>query len=357
MTNIFVAVSGGVDSSVALALLRDAGYDVTGVYFKTYKPKITELKSIEYCRQQGMDAQAVCEHLGVPFRVFDLQEEYKREVFEYMIDGYRAGVTPNPDIMCNREIKFGEFAKRAFSEGADMIATGHYAKVVSGRLYMSSDQSKDQTYFLSQVRPEILSRSIFPLGELCKSEVRKLSEQYGLLTAHKKESQGICFIGQEINVKEFLREYIPEQEGDVLNIDGDVIGKHKGARYSTVGERHGFTILPEYQGTDMPRLYVIKRDIEHNTLTVGTREDLDNAIQQSKSITITNCNWLSDKPKNDKEYKCRIRHRGELYTCKVVNLDNGKLDIRFVEIPYAPAAGQFVALYDNDMCIGGGVIE
>ncbi len=352
MSKIFVALSGGVDSSVVLALLKQEGHDVTGVYFKTYKPDGNK----EYCRQQGMDAQAVCKHLNVPFKVYDLEEEYKQKVFNYMIDGYKAGVTPNPDIMCNKEIKFGIFAHKAFEQGAEMIATGHYANVQNGVLYKAKDQNKDQTYFLSQVHSKVLSRTIFPLGNLLKSEVRVLAEKFKLPTAKKKESQGICFIGQEIDIKNFLKKYIPEQVGVVLNIKGEAIGTHKGAKFATVGERHGFTILPKYQSTNMPRLFVIKRDIKHNVLTVGTKEELEEYINKQNNIIITNCNWFKDLPKQNEIYESRIRHRGELYPCKVKQLDTDRWQINFIHTPYAPAVGQFAALYKEDVCLGGGVI-
>ncbi len=355
--NIFVALSGGVDSSVALALLKDAGHDVTGVYFKTYKPETTELKSREYCRQQGLDAQAVCKYLGVPFKVYDLESEYKEKVFDYMINAYKAGITPNPDIMCNKEMKFGIFLERALADGADMIATGHYARLSGGHLLKAVDESKDQSYFLSQVSKEHLSKVTFPLGELHKSKVRELAKGYGLLTAEKKDSQGICFIGQEIDVKEFLRLYIPSEPGEVLNIEGDVIGSHQGTEYSTVGERHGFTIKPEYQTPNMPRLFVISRDIKRNTITVGTREQLDAVVRERAEVRIAKSNWLEGEPETGKEYDCRIRHRGDLYKCTLEPVGSGEWQINFKDTPYAPAAGQFIALYIDDMCLGGGEIQ
>ena len=357
MTKIFVALSGGVDSSVALALLKDAGHDVTGVYFKTYKPETTELKSREYCRQQGLDAQAVCEHLGVPFRVYDLESEYRDKVFEYMINSYKAGVTPNPDIICNKEMKFGIFLERALAEGAEMIATGHYARLSDGHLLKAVDESKDQSYFLSQVSKEHLTKVIFPLGELRKTKVRELAKGYGLLTADKKDSQGICFIGQEIAVKEFLKLYIPPEPGDVLSVDGEIIGTHQGARYSTIGERHGFTIRPEYQTPQMPRMFVVSRDIKHNTITVGTREQLDDAVRERGKVHIARCNWLEGKPKIGDEYDCRIRHRGDLYKCTIEPVEDDEWLIDFKDTPYAPASGQFATLYIDDMCIGGGEIQ
>ena len=353
MKKAYVATSGGVDSSVALALLRDEGYDVMGVYFKTYKPDGNR----DYCRQQGMDAQKVCKQLGVPFKVFDLQEEYKEKVFEYMIGEYRAGRTPNPDIMCNKEIKFGIFAQKAFDDGADYIATGHYARVAGSLLLQAKDTNKDQTYFLSQVSQDVLARTLFPIGEFKKSKIRELAEQYGLHTAQKKDSQGICFIGQEIDVKSFLKRYIPEEKGDVLNMNGDIIGSHEGAKLLTIGERGNMTIFPQYQKPNMPRLFVIKRDISQNTVTIGTREELD--AEEAKSISsvhITKHNWIGEKPKENTEYLCRIRHRGKLYRCEIMKNKEADYTVSFIDTPYAPAAGQYLALYNGDKCMGGGVM-
>ncbi len=364
-TRVYVAVSGGVDSSVALALLQDDGYDVTGVYFKTYKPEANEQESRKHCRQQGLDAQAVCEHLSVPFKVFDLEQEYKQKVFDYMIAEYKAGKTPNPDIICNKEIKFGIFAEMAFADGADYIATGHYARLNTQQpqgvsdcaplLMTAADTDKDQTYFLSQVRCEVLVRTKLPIGEYKKSKVRELAKGFGLLTASKKDSQGICFIGHKMNVKDFLKKYISEQRGDVLDTSGNVIGEHNGAKLLTVGERirkgHGFTINPRLQTPEMPRLFVIQRDIDTNSIIVGTIDELEQEQRGSTSLLLGEANWISKPPKINKEYKCRIRHRGKLYRCKI-----NKNKVEFIDMPYAPAAGQFIALYDGDICLGSGVM-
>ncbi len=364
---VYVAMSGGVDSSVVAALLKDDGYDVTGVYFKTYKPDGNR----EYCKQQGTDARQVCEQLSIPFKVFDLQDEYKKFVFDYMLHEYKAGHTPNPDIMCNKHIKFGVFLQKALQDGADAIATGHYAQIkrsatlplsiFSGnvtkcKLYKSVDESKDQTYFLSQLSQEQLSRTIFRIGKFKKSEVRNIAEKYRLHTAHKKDSQGICFIGKEINVKKFLKFYIPEQEGDVLNINGEKVGTHDGAIFYTIGERHNFKINPSYQSPNMPRLFVLSRNIEKNTITIGTKEELHSLSKSS--ILLSDLNWINMPPKPTKKYKCRIRHRGALYTCSTQNIQNSEnILLNFKDPPHAPAVGQFVAIYNKRECLGGGVIS
>ncbi len=346
---VFVALSGGVDSSMALALLKERGYDVTGVYFKTYKPDGNR----EYCREQGLSAQKVCKQLDVPFKVLDLEEEYKQRVFDYMIREYNMGNTPNPDIICNKEIKFGVFAEKVFGMGADFLATGHYARVSTHngntKLFKSVDNNKDQSYFLSQVSKSVLSRTLFPVGEYQKGEIRKLAGEIGLHNADKKDSQGICFIGYEIEVKDFLKKYIKQESGDVLNTKGEVIGSHKGSKLSTIGERHGFTILPKYQTSNMSRLFVIKRDVEANTITVGNKEEFDSWQKSIKTIKLINTNWINEPPIVGRVYECRIRHRGDLYRCSL-QADT----VNFIDTPYALAQGQFLAVYDGAECLGGG---
>lgn len=347
---IYVAMSGGVDSSVTAALLQQQGYDVTGIYFKTYKPDGNK----EYCMKQGKDAKKVCEQLGIPFKAFDLQEEYKKKVFNYMISEYKAGRTPNPDIMCNKNIKFGVFLKKALADGANMIATGHYARISKHRLLKGVDENKDQSYFLSQLSKEQLRHVMFPLGKYKKPKVRKLAERFGLHTASKKDSQGICFIGEEINVKDFLKKHIDEKEGDVLNVKGEKIGTHSGAIFYTIGERHSFKIDPEYQTSNMPRLFIISKDVNKNTITIGTQQELE---QRGKAtLLVKDLNWINNAPKNNKKYTCRIRHRGKLYKCRTKIVDDSKMNIYLEETPYAPAEGQFAAIYDGDECLGGGVI-
>lgn len=345
---VFIAISGGVDSSVAAALLVRAGYDVTGVYFKTYKPDGNR----SYCRAQGQDAQRVCEHLGIPFKVFDLEREYEERVFEYMIREYRGGRTPNPDIICNREIKFGVFAERAFALGAEYVATGHYAQVHErdGVYYLKEavDTNKDQSYFLSQLSQEQLARTMFPLGELHKQETRALAREFGLPTAEKPDSQGICFIGHELDVKSFLKRYINEHEGAVHNLAGERIGTHGGVEFSTIGERKGFTISPSYQTDTMEPLFVIRKEVAENVLVVGTKAEL--AAHTPRILTLTNTRWAA-APQEGVVYECRLRHRGARIPCTL----SGDI-LTFLETPYAPAEGQFLAVYDGPICLGGGVM-
>lgn len=256
---VFVGVSGGVDSSVTAALLQDQGYDVVGVFIRTWQPDWIECTWLHERR----DAMRVCAHLNIPFLELDLEQEYKQGVADYMIAEYRAGRTPNPDVMCNREVKFGGFLQWALKQGADYIATGHYARVIHREnesvLLQGKDLTKDQSYFLWTLTEEQLRHVLFPIGEFQKTQVRELAKKYHLPTAVKKDSQGICFIG-EIDMKEFLKHYIDIHPGDVVNEQGEIIGYHQGALFHTLGERHGFTITKK--GTQDAPYYVIAKDIQ-----------------------------------------------------------------------------------------------
>ena len=354
---VFVGVSGGVDSSVAAALLVRAGYDVTGVFMRVWQPDFIECT----WREERRDAMRVCAHLGIPFLMMDLEKEYREGVADYMIREYKAGRTPNPDVMCNREVKFGAFYKKARELGADMIATGHYAThdEEDGRhaLRVSKDTNKDQTYFLWAMPKDAFNHTLFPVGGYTKDEVRKLAEKFGLPTAAKKDSQGVCFLGK-LDMKEFLAHYIPEQDGVVLNTEGKAIGTHRGAVFFTLGERHGFEITKK--GTDDKPLYVIAKDLEKNTITVSdTPQD---ATPHLKNIlTLSDTNWLGAIPEAGKRYQVRIRYRGELYPCELHPQRPGRwenVELRFVDtIPEFVAPGQSAVIYDAEVCLGGGIIE
>ena len=374
-TKIFVGVSGGVDSSVSALILKNKGYEVEGVFFKKYT------LDKEKCQQEKNDAEKICQQLGIPFHFLDLEKEYKEKILEYFIETYRVGKTPNPDIFCNREIKFGAFQKWAFENGADYIATGHYAQNIFDKkkklhfLKMGRDENKDQSYFLALLKQEQLAKSIFPLGNLKKPEVRKIAEKNGLITAEKKDSQGICFLGEKINLKDFLKKYIPEKKGQVLNMKGEEMGEHSGAVFYTIGERHGFEIFPSAKKPDMPRLFVIKKDIEKNILVVGSSEDLKkiNSEKKQKEIRFSKANWISEEPDFAKKYLGRVRYRGELIPGKIsyagpqflcraeVCVEDELLDEKYKVIFDKPhrfvASGQVVVFYDEDTCLGGGVIE
>lgn len=339
---VFVGVSGGVDSSVSLATLKEQGFNVVGCFIKTWQPDFIECT----WKEERRDAMRVCAKVGVPFLTIDAEKEYKDYVGEYFIEEYRAGRTPNPDVMCNKEIKFGVFYKKARELGADFIATGHYARSKDGRLFAGKDDAKDQSYFLWTLTPEILEHTIFPVGDLEKNEVRKLAKKIDLPTASKKDSQGICFLGP-IDMKEFLKHYIDVKKGNVVNEKGEVIGFHDGALFFTLGERHGFTITEKTPDED--RLYVIDRDLEKNTITVS-KNKISPATDLTRGLKLKNTNWIVSLEDN-KKYKARIRYQGELRDCRIENNI-----VFFEEGNDFATAGQSIVVYENDLVIGGGII-
>lgn len=343
-TRVFVGVSGGVDSSVSLALLQEQGYDVVGVFIRTWQPDFIECT----WRDERRDAMRVCAHLRVPFVELDLEQEYKQGVADYMIREYAAGRTPNPDVMCNKEVKFGGFLKWAKKNGADYIATGHYAQVVNGVLLRGSDPSKDQSYFLWSLTKAQLKQVLFPVGHLLKSEVRALASRFKIPVATKKDSQGICFIGQ-IDMKEFLAHYLPSREGQVMNLKGEVVGTHPGALYFTLGERHGFTIN-EKTPDDRP-YYVIAKDISTNTITVAT--DVRQA-QVRHEVLLVDSIWRIpvSQLKKKKTLTAHIRYHGKDMPVTVIDQDT----VRFAEPDFSLAPGQSVVFYDNEVCVGGGIV-
>lgn len=342
---IFVGVSGGVDSSVSLALLKEAGANVVGCFIKTWQPDFIECT----WKEERRDAMRVCAKVDVPFLTIDATEEYKKSVGDYFIEEYRKGRTPNPDVMCNKEIKFGVFYKKALALGADYIATGHYARSEEGKLLAGKDQAKDQSYFLWTLTKEILEHTLFPVGNVEKKEVRKIAQKFNLPTAEKKDSQGICFLGP-IDMKEFLQHYIPIKRGDVLDINGEILGYHDGALFFTLGERHGFTITKK--SDEEKRLYVVARDLEKNTITVSEDKEEAPAGKDAKKIKIENPNWISGvAPESNKKYGARIRYQQPLQNCLIENNF-----VIFDEPQNTASAGQSVVIYDGENCLGGGII-
>ena len=346
---VFVGMSGGVDSSLSAALLKQAGYDVTGVFIRVWSPDFLPCN----WKEERRDAMRVAAGLGIPFKTYDFEKEYKKEVVDYMIEEYEKGRTPNPDVMCNRHIKFGSFLKKALKEGADYIATGHYARNIDSKLLMGKDGNKDQSYFLWTLNKKDLSKTLFPIGHLEKDEVRKKAKELNLSTADKKDSQGICFLGK-INVKEFLKEYIKEEKGDVLNESGEAIGFHDGSYYFTLGQRHGFTITKKTPD-DKP-YYVVGKDMKKNTITVSNDILKEGLASTSKEVEIKNINWISGEPDLGKAYKARLRYRQDLRDCKIEK-KNEKFVIAFDEIQENVTPGQSLVIYDKDICLGGGVIK
>ncbi|MEQ1561174.1 MAG: tRNA 2-thiouridine(34) synthase MnmA [Nitrospira sp.] len=365
---VYVGVSGGVDSSVSLALLQKEGYDVTGVFLKVWNPDWLPCN----WKEERRSAMRVCATLGVPFKTMDCEEEYKKEVVDYMIREYKEGRVPNPDIFCNKYVKFGVFLKKALSDGADFIATGHYAqirimnnesRIKNGKddinnskfiIHESVDKEKDQSYFLYTLGQHELSHTLFPIGGMTKPEVRKLAEKFGLPTATKKDSQGLCFIGK-VDMKDFLSHYIDEKVGDVLNTNGEVVGTHTGSMFYTIGQRHGFTITKK--SAEDPRFFVISKNLEKNTITVASKESELEKVKNIKSITIKNLHFVSGSEISlPAKISVRIRYRQEKQTC-LLNKKDGDYVIDFTDSQSAVPVGQSAVLYDGDVCLGGGIIE
>ncbi len=345
---VFVGVSGGVDSSVSLALLKDAGYDVVGVFIRTWTPDFIECT----WRDERRDAMRVCAHLDVPFLECDAEEAYKKGVADYMISEYNLVRVPNPDVMCNREVKFGVFWQFAKAHGADFIATGHYAQILhKSDLCKGVDPSKDQSYFLWTLTSEDLSHTLFPIGHLPKTEVRKLALKYKLPTATKKDSQGVCFLGP-LDMKDFLKHYIESKSGDVVNTEGKIIGNHEGAIFFTLGERHGFNIT-EKGATDEP-YYVIAKDIEKNLLIVSHNKNeyqKDNNEVELEKVVIRGDLEIG------KSYQAQIRYHGENLPIEIISQSNNKLTIKFEKSDPTASSGQSVVIYNGEICLAGGVIK
>ena len=347
---VFVGLSGGVDSAVSAALLKQQGYDVVGVFIKTWHPEFLECNE----EDERKDAMRVSAFLDIPFLTFDLEKVYKEEVADYMIAEYKAGRTPNPDVMCNKHVKFGAFLNKALAMGADYVATGHYAQNLKGNLVKGNDPAKDQSYFLWALEQNKLSLILFPVGGLPKTEVRKLAKKFKLPVAEKHDSQGICFLGP-VDLKEFLKHYIEEKKGDVLNEAGEVIGWHEGSVFSTLGERHGFTITKK--SPNDKRYYIVGKDIEKNILVVSTRQDLaENSARQGLAVKLENTNWVSEIPTENKKYTAQIRYHGEFLNCQIKVTSKTEAEIIF-EKPILVAAGQSIVAYDGSICLGGGVVK
>lgn len=338
---VYVGMSGGVDSSVTAALLKEQGYAVTGVYMKNWSQDLPGL--VCPWKEDYQDAKRVAVQLGIDFKMYDFEKQYRHKVVDYMVREYQAGRTPNPDIMCNQEVKFKLFLDAALEDGADMIATGHYARVHEGRLFAGLDKSKDQSYFLYRVTEAALRKSLMPIGELKKTEVRALAKKLGLATADKKDSQGICFVGQ-VGIKEFLlNELGPQPPGPIVDQDGGEIGQHDGAIFYTIGQRHGLNV-----GGGLP-YYVTRKDIKSNTVYVTT--DLDDKELWNKVVGLEDVHWINEKPEESRKYQARLRYRGPLVPCK---LKSNKLILE--DEQRGLAAGQSAVIYDSDRVLGGGIV-
>ncbi len=354
MKTVVVGMSGGVDSSVAAILLKNQGYNVIGLFMRNWDSSLNNdilgnpTLNNEICSQEEdyNDALKVCQRLDIPLKRVDFVKEYWDYVFTYFLDELKKGRTPNPDIMCNKYIKFDMFVKEAVKLNADFIATGHYARTEEGRLYKGLDENKDQTYFLSQISNNQLKNVLFPVGELKKEDVRKIAKQYELETATKKDSTGICFIGER-NFKDFLKNYLPNKEGNIVDIEtNEIYGKHVGLMYYTIGQRRGLNI-----GTDA-RLFVVGKNMDENLLYVSKGEE--NKYLVSDSCIIDNINWLTE----DKPIECSAKFRYRQPDNDVVLEYIGEdIKVIYKQGIKAVTPGQACVFYKGDECLGSGIIK
>lgn len=354
-TRVIVGMSGGVDSSVSAALLLEQGYQVEGLFMKNWD----EDDGTEYCtaREDLADAQAVSDKLGIKLHTANFAADYWDNVFEHFLEEYKAGRTPNPDILCNREIKFKAFLDYALMLGADLIATGHYSRRADrdgqSLLLRGVDTNKDQSYFLHAVGGEQLARTLFPVGELEKPEVRRIAEKYQLATARKKDSTGICFIGER-RFSDFLKRYLPAQPGDIETTEGQNIGRHHGLMYHTIGQRQGLGIGGLQGASDEP-WYVLHKDLERNVLVVG--QGNNHPWLFSGALECSGIYWVNPIQITEPlRLTAKVRYRQPDQDCTIEPTDNGWL-IRFDEPQRAVTPGQSVVLYQGEICLGGGVIE
>ncbi len=347
---VFVGLSGGVDSSVAALRLLKEGYNVVGVFIKVWHPDFLVCN----WEQERLDAMRVAAKLNIPFLTCDAEAAYRDDVADYFIREYQEGRTPNPDVMCNKYVKFGAFLTFAKERGADFVATGHYAQRIEENgaytLLRGVDQNKDQSYFLWTLTQEQLASILLPVGNSAKAEIRKEAAAAGLTTAQKKDSQGICFLG-EVDIPEFLSHYIELKEGSVLDEKGAVIGIHKGAFVYTQGQRHGFTITKE--GSERAPMYVVHKDIKHNTITVSETKPQKN---KESTIRLTELNFINWSPRVGAEISIQTRYRQKPAHCVISEVKNAGVLLSYAEDAEEVSSGQSCVLYDGLRCLGGGII-
>ena len=353
---VVVGMSGGVDSSVAALLLKEEDYDLTGIFMKNWEEEDED--GVCTATEDYEDVKKVCFELNIPYYTVNFEEEYQQRVFQDFLEGYKKGLTPNPDVLCNKEIKFKAFLNYALKLDAEYIATGHYARIkyYDGEYHLlrGKDQNKDQSYFLCALNQKQLSRAIFPLGDMKKDKVRELAANNNLPTAEKDDSTGICFIGER-DFQEFLSNYLKDKEGEIKTLDGKVVGEHQGIMYYTIGQRRGLGIdSGQGDGSGRP-WYVVKKDPTNNTLYVV--QGSDNPALYSKGLIATDVNWISEKMNFTKlECTAKIRYRQSVQKAEVTKESDDRYKVVFKEPQRAVAPGQYVVFYNDEECLGGGVI-
>ena len=348
MSAVFTGLSGGVDSAVSAALLKNQGYNVVGAFIKIWQPEFIECT----WREDRLEAMRVAATLGIPFQEIDLSESYKQNVVEDMIKGYAKGITPNPDVLCNRHIKFGDFAAWAYKEGADKIATGHYARISEhkGRhsLLRGADSKKDQSYFLYSVEESTLARTLFPVGGMTKSEVRALARRSELPVAERPDSQGLCFVG-DVTIPDFLSRFLPIASGPIIDMKGNVVGTHDGAALYTIGQRHGLSV----RTTDPhgPIYYVVDIDTSSNTLRVSD----DRAPAEKKTVELQDVHWIGEVPHTSFEAEVEARYREVPFRAQI-EITKKHVRVDFAE-PHIVARGQSLVIYIGERVLGGGIMS
>ena len=353
---IIVGLSGGVDSSVSALLLQEQGYEIEGLFMKNWDERSPDGNCMWEADVE--DAMHVCQVLGIPLNTVDLAAEYWEGVFSHFIEEYKSGRTPNPDVLCNQEIKFRAFLDHALQLGADLIATGHYARIIKHnntyQLLKGLDKNKDQSYFLCRLNQAQLAKSLFPIGGLEKSRVRELAKNAGLITHDKKDSTGICFVGER-PFREFLSRYIPKQPGEIRTTDGKTVGTHDGIFYYTLGQRQGLGI-GGIKGANEEPWYVAGKDIDNNILYIG--QGHDHPLLYSQSLTATDLHWISGKL-SETPFSCcaKTRYRQADQACVIEQIAEGQCEVRFIEPQRAVTPGQFIVFYEGDICLGGAIIH
>ncbi|MBT7959761.1 MAG: tRNA 2-thiouridine(34) synthase MnmA [Akkermansiaceae bacterium] len=356
MSKILVGLSGGVDSAVATALLLEQGHEVAGGYMKNW---INEDGIAGDCpwEQDVDDAHAVAQTLGIEFRVVDLIDQYRNRIVDYLLDGYRNGITPNPDVYCNREMKFGVFLDYALEQGFEAVGTGHYARKRdrsdgTADILRGADPNKDQSYFLALMEQHQAKRALFPCGEMLKPQVREVAQRFNLPVAGKKDSQGICFIGN-VKMADFLSHYVPDNPGEIVNTEGEVLGNHRGLHLYTLGQRKGHGVASPREGM---AYVVVGKDAEKNQLVVGWDHEDTLGLYVQKCI-VGSVSWVNKPITSQCKVEAQPRYRAKSEPVTVTPRDDGKLDLNFVRSQRAITPGQICAFYDGGTLLGGGVFE